>query len=142
MNGNLEIIQGHQVCELPLTVFWQFSSSLMLTLYSRYSLVLRFRCICRLSCKACVVVFMFAFLTVGPFNFHLRIPMVPSTGCCLALLRKSTFLMVCGRLIPMMFFRQTWTDLMDVDVSVCFSDPYRSTEFTLVLNIRARCMFF
>lgn len=78
------------------------------------------------------------FLRVCPNQFHLRVLIVLSTGCCLVFLHKSVLLFFSGHLIPRMILRhlftKTWTDFIAVDVSLQISDPYRITDFTLVLN--------
>lgn len=80
----------------------------------------------------------FGFLRVCPNQFHLYVPMVVSTGCCLMVFRhKIELLMVSGHLIPRMFLRhlftKTWIDFMELmSPSLQVSDPYRSTDFKLV----------
>lgn len=62
---------------------------------------------------------------------------VVSTGCCFVNFYKFELLILSSRLIPRMFLRHlfanTWADFMAVNVSLQVSDPYRSTDFTLML---------
>lgn len=79
----------------------------------------RFQCPCGFHSKACLVVLVFGFLRVCPNQFHLYVPMVVSTGCCLMVfLHKFELLMVFGHLIPRMFLRhlftKTWIDFMEL----------------------------
>lgn len=77
----------------------------------------RFQCPCGFHSKACLVVLVFGFLRVCPNQFHLYVPMVVSTGCCLMVfLHKIELLMVSGHLIPRMFLKHlfTWIDFMEL----------------------------
>lgn len=62
-----------------------------------------------------------------------------SFACCLVLSYTSALLMVSVHLTSRMFLRHlltnTWTGFKDDVVFLKASDPYSSTDFTLVLNI-------
>lgn len=117
----------------------QVFPSLMSVLYARCSLdFLAFNVLVDSTPRLCLVMLVFGFLRVCPNQFHLYVPMVVSTGCCLMVfLHKFELLMVSSHLIPRMFlkhlFTKTWIDFMELmSPSLQVSDPYRSTDFKLV----------
>lgn len=78
----------------PLKIFIQTMSWLSYTNYFRYYLYFQ-----AFYYEACFVMFVLAFIKVYRVIFDLRVLMISSTGFCVVLLKKSSFLMVSGQLI-------------------------------------------
>lgn len=128
----------------------QVFPSLMSVLYARCSLdFLAFNVLVDSTSRLCLVVLVFGFLRVCPNQFHLYVPMVVSTGCCLMVfLHKFELLMVSGHLIPRMFLRhlftKTWIDFMELmslsrfqthtGVLTCWCETLSNLSLVLVLN--------
>lgn len=86
------------------------------------------------------MMFVLAFIRVYRVIFDLLFLMVNSTGCCFVLLKKSSFLMVSGQLILIMFlgylFKKMWTDFLHIKCCLQVSDSFRSTGIMLAASSR------
>ena len=98
-----------------------------------------FRCPWGFHSRACLVMCVSFFLRVCPIHFHFLALIVWVVGCCLVLLHNSLLDILFGHLMLRMFLKhlltKVWIDLMDAAVSLQVSDPYKSTDLTLVVNI-------
>ena len=89
--------------------------------------------------RDCWVMFMTGFLKVCPIHPHFFLRMVTSTPSCFVHYHKSSFEILLGHQIPMMYrslqLMNVWSLEMILSVNLQVSDPYRRTALTFELKI-------
>ena len=88
--------------------------------------------------NACLVILLGSFLMVCPIHFHFLSLMVWSIGFCSASFHRSSFVIHAGqktfKMIRRQWFRKVWSFFRIASVICHVSDPYNSTDLTLLLN--------